>query len=146
MGTYLPDTLRTRIDDADRRACRYCLTSETISGIPVTFDHIIPISRGGQTTFDNVCLACRTCNEFKADTVAAIDPFTQETVALFHPRMHPWADHFAWSADGSKVDGLTPTGRATVIALRMNGAVIVAARRRWCAAGWHPPVTDPEQR
>ena len=30
-------------------------------------------------------------------------------------------------------------GRATIVALNMNNAVIVYARRRWVSVGWHPP-------
>jgi hypothetical protein len=37
------------------------------------------------------------------------------------------------------IEGLTTIGRATVIALRMNNAVIVATRKRWFSIGWHPP-------
>jgi hypothetical protein len=55
---------------------------------------------------------------------------------LFHPRQQHWQDHFAWSLDGTKIEGTTVIGRATVVALRMNHALIVAARRvldRWIA-------------
>jgi hypothetical protein len=146
MSTRIPESLRTQIDATDRRSCCYCLTSEAVSGIPLTYDHITPASRGGLTTFDNVCLACRTCNEFKTNTIRAVDPLTQESAPLFHPRQQRWQDHFAWSLDGTKVEGTTAIGRATVVALRMNHALIVAARRRWCAVGWHPPTTEPEPR
>jgi 5-methylcytosine-specific restriction endonuclease McrA len=52
---------------------------------PLTYDHITPASRGGLTTFDNICLACRTCNEFKTNTIRAVGPLTQESAPLFHP-------------------------------------------------------------
>jgi hypothetical protein len=139
VATYLSDELRFRIDAADRRRCQYCLTTEANSGIPLTYEHIQPVSRGGDTTFENLCLACRPCNEFKADATSAVDPVSGETVALFNPRAQRWGDHFAWSADASQVEGSTPIGRATVIALRMNRPLIVAARRRWARVGWHPP-------
>jgi len=67
----------------------------------------------------------------------AVDPLTQESVPLFHPRQQHWQDHFDWSLDGTKVEGTTAIGRATVVALRRNHALIVAARRRWCAVGCH---------
>ncbi|GAB4193000.1 MAG: hypothetical protein Fur006_37790 [Coleofasciculaceae cyanobacterium] len=51
----------------------------------MTHDRIYPRSKGGETTFENVCLACRSCNEFKADSTEAIDPLTGETVSLFNP-------------------------------------------------------------
>lgn len=139
MSTYLSEELRSRIEQADRRRCRYCLTTEANSGIPLTFDHLTPVSKGGLTSFENVCLACRPCNEFKSDDMKVIDPVTGETVPLFNPRVHDWNDHFAWSADATRVEGMSAIGRATTIALRMNRPMIVAARSRWARVGWHPP-------
>jgi hypothetical protein len=139
VAAYIPEKLRSQIEQSDRRRCCYCLTSEANSGIPMTFDHIQPQSKGGATTFENVCLACRSCNEYKSDTTEAVDPLTGELVPLFHPRNQQWSEHFAWSLDGTKVEGLTAIGRATVAALRMNNAVIVFARSRWAISGWHPP-------
>lgn len=52
MSTRIPESLRTQIDATDRGACCYCLTSEAVSGVPLTYDHITPTSRGGLTTFD----------------------------------------------------------------------------------------------
>ncbi|NJN85615.1 MAG: HNH endonuclease [Leptolyngbyaceae cyanobacterium SL_7_1] len=140
MSAYIPIDLRTQIERADRGRCCYCLTQAVNSGIPLSFDHILPRSKGGMTVFENVCLACRPCNEFKSDQIEATDPLARETVLLFNPRQQHWADHFEWSADGTRVEGLTPTGRVTVLALQMNHATIVVARRRWVSSGWHPPV------
>ena len=139
MSTYISESLRNQILQADRARCCYCLTSEANSGIPMTYDHIQPISKGGETTFENVCLACRSCNEFKGDATEVVDPVTGETVRLFNPRTQTWSDHFAWSSDSAIVEGLTAIGRATVVRLRMNNSIIVAARRRWAISGWHPP-------
>ena len=139
MPPNVADDLRQEIREADRSSCAYCLTSEANSGIPLTFDHIWPLSKGGQTIYENLCLACRTCNEFKAGRTEAEDPLTGGRQPLFNPRAQHWADHFAWSADGTRIEGLTAIGRATVVALRMNEAVVVSARRRWAISGWHPP-------
>jgi HNH endonuclease len=139
MSAYIPVDLRSQIEQADRGRCCYCLTQSVNSGIPLSFDHVLPRSRGGATTFENVCLACRSCNEFKSDLTAAIDPLTGDLVPLFNPRQQCWAEHFAWSEDGTRVVGQTAIGRATVLALQMNRAMIVVARRRWVAVGWHPP-------
>jgi hypothetical protein len=35
---------------------------------------------------------------------------------------------------------ITPVGRATVVALRLNNEYVVPSRRVWGAAGWHPPA------
>jgi hypothetical protein len=106
----------------------------------MSFDHIHPQSKGGNTSFENVCLACRSCNEYKSDLTEAQDPLTGEIVPLLNPRAQPWSEHFAWSLDATRVEGQTPTGRATIAALRMNNPVIVAARSRWVISGWHPPT------
>jgi 5-methylcytosine-specific restriction endonuclease McrA len=87
VSTYIPENLRNQITDIDKSRCCYCLTSEANSGIPMTHDHIQPISKGGKTTFENVCLACHSCNEFKGDATQALDPLTGETVPLFNPRL-----------------------------------------------------------
>jgi hypothetical protein len=135
----IAEGLRHAVWQTDKGRCAYCLTSEANSGIPLTIDHIRPMAKGGGTVLDNLCLACRTCNEFKSDQVSAFDPLTGQEEPLFHPRTQQWAEHFRWSSDGTQVEGLTAIGRATVLALRMNRPPIVSARRRWVWGGWHPP-------
>jgi hypothetical protein len=49
----------------------------------------------------------------------------------------PWRDHFRWEA--VRIEGLTPTGRATLEALHMNRPLIVAIRREEESRGRHPP-------
>jgi hypothetical protein len=139
VATHLPEDLRARIEAADAGVCRYCLLSESNSGMPLTHDHIQPRSKGGETSFENVCRAYRPCNEFKSDTTAALDPLTGEPAPLFNPRVDLWSEHFKWSADKTRVEGMSAVGRATVVALRMNRPVIITARGRWAEAGWHPP-------
>jgi 5-methylcytosine-specific restriction endonuclease McrA len=41
----------------DRFTCQYCGDRDEL-----TFDHLIPRSRGGQTTWENVVTACSPCN------------------------------------------------------------------------------------
>jgi hypothetical protein len=139
MSAYLSVGLRAQISDADRRRCCYCQTSEANSGLSMTHDHIRPRSLGGDNSFENVCLACHRCNEAKSDRLNATDPLSGEEVPLFHPRQQFWPEHFRWSADGTRIEGLTVVGRSTVEVLRMNHPVIVAARARWVISGWHPP-------
>lgn len=105
----------------------------------MAFDHIRPLSKGGETCFDNVCLACRSCNEFKGDSITALDILNQQVVPLFNPRTQIWRDHFAWSDDGTRVEGKTDVGRATILALQMNHEAVLTARKRWVSVGWHPP-------
>lgn len=102
-------------------------------------DHILPESAGGTTTPENLCLACFSCNVHKGAQRTGIDPQTERSVPLFHPLQQNWLDHFAWSEDSVYIVGLTACGRATVATLKMNNLTVVRARRRWVAAGWHPP-------
>ncbi len=139
MSAYIPVNLRQQLQSLDRNRCTYCMTSEANTGIPSACDHIIPIAKGGKTEIHNLCLACRPCNEFKNDVTHAVDPVNGDLFALFNPRQQNWYDHFEWHPDGTVLIGRTPTGRATIIALHMNHQTIVAARRRWVQAGWHPP-------
>jgi hypothetical protein len=137
--SYLPADLHDRLLEADDHRCAYCHTSEANTGQPMMVDHIHPQAQGGETAFENLCFACRRCNEFKGSAVRAQDPLTGETVPLFHPRQQLWADHFQWDESGTRLLGLTAVGRATIIALNMNNATILYARQRWVSVGWHPP-------
>ena len=49
----------------DRFACQYC--NEPYPAHELTFDHIVPRSKGGRTTWENVVTACQTCNLLKGD-------------------------------------------------------------------------------
>jgi hypothetical protein len=102
-------------------------------------DHIIPQVAGGSDDFDNLCLACPTCNGAKHNFQTGTDPETGEDVPLYHPRNDDWTSHFAWSEDFTEIIGLSPVGRATVLRLNMNLQEVVEARRRWVSVGWHPP-------
>ncbi len=100
-------------------------------------DHIIPVSKNGPTTFDNLCFSITT-NSFKNERTHHQDPLTGNLTAIFHPRRDSWADHFQWDEDGIYLTAITATGRATLLALQMNNDAIIDARRKWVAVGWHP--------
>jgi len=40
---------------------------------------------------------------------------------------------------GTEIIGLTPCGRATISALKLNSNLAVTVRKNWVTAGWHPP-------
>lgn len=137
---YIPVELRQQVRADAGRCCGYCYSPEVLTGMPLEIEHIIPEAGGGLTVRENLWLACHRCNEFKGDRTQAIDPLTGENVALFNPRTQRWREHFAWSPDGTLIVGLTPCGRATVVALRLNNEYVVEARRFWVEAGWWPPA------
>jgi 5-methylcytosine-specific restriction endonuclease McrA len=55
---------RENIYRRDNYECVYCGSSNQKS---LTLDHVIPQSKGGTDTWDNLVTACRPCNAEKAD-------------------------------------------------------------------------------
>jgi hypothetical protein len=138
--SYIPRRLRRHVADQARHRCGYCLLEERYLGFALEIEHIVPEALGGLTSEENLWLACSECNNRKGDRIAAIDPITGRSAPLFNPRQQVWAEHFAWSERGDRMIGRSPTGRATIAALNLNGPMRVDARRFWVAAGWHPPA------
>lgn len=137
--SYIPATLRRKVAIAAKHRCGYCLTAQKISGAQMHIEHIVPLAHGGTSDEANLWLACAWCNSHKGDQTHAVDPETTQTRPLYNPRAQRWSDHFQWSDDGTQIIGLTPIGRTSVKALQLNNEFIVAARRFWVQAGWHPP-------
>ncbi len=98
---------------------------------------------------DNLALACHRCNERRHNFTQGVDSETQTVVPLFNPRQQQWSEHFSWVKDGTRIIGLTATGRATCDRLDMNddryeqNDSIRTVRQLWVQAGWHPPTDDP---
>jgi len=95
--TRISRSLRQRVVAEFRNQCAYCHTLTSITGARLVIDHIVPEAAGGQTVWENLCLACHSCNEFKGAQVEARDPLTGKSVLLFHPRIQQWSEHFYWS-------------------------------------------------
>ena len=72
----ISEALRRRVADMARHRCSYCQIPEIV-GIPMQIDHIIPLAEGGNSSIENLCLACYRCNEFKGAKQAGNDPLTQ---------------------------------------------------------------------
>ncbi len=131
--------------------CEYCHSPERISTSRFTIDHIQPRSLGGSDDPENLALACSRCNQRRYNFMVGRDLASAAIVALFNPRQQLWADHFIWTADGIRIVGITPIGRATCDRLDINDdryqgeRAIGEARSLWVAVGWHPPDDDPRQ-
>ncbi len=93
----------------DRFMCQYCGSHDDL-----TFDHVIPRSKGGQTTWDNVVAACSPCNLRKGGFLpkeAKMFPFQwpimpsvnqlHQNGRLFPPNyLHEsWMDYLYWDAE-----------------------------------------------
>ena len=67
LKTYIkpsrhPAFTRFNVFLRDKFSCQYCGSPDDL-----TFDHVIPRSKGGQTEWENVVTACSPCNLRKAD-------------------------------------------------------------------------------
>jgi 5-methylcytosine-specific restriction endonuclease McrA len=93
----------------DRFTCQYCGSRDDL-----TFDHLIPRSRGGQTTWDNVVTACSPCNLRKGSDMPAHSGMWPHQVP-FQPTVHDlhqngrhfppnylhesWLDYLYWDTE-----------------------------------------------
>ena len=96
----------------DRFSCQFC--GEALPTHELTFDHLVPRSRGGRTTWENVVTACSPCNLLKGDRlmneshmfplIMPAQPTTfmlQENGRAFPPNyLHEsWRDFLYWDSE-----------------------------------------------
>ncbi len=133
--SYLSSALKKQVVERAENRCEYCGLSQ--AGQEATFhvDHILPVKHEGQTTFDNLALACVSCSLHKAAKQNAVDPNTGEEASLFNPRKSAWKHHFQW--DGVQLQARDATGRATIEALKINRPLALAIRQEEKILGRH---------
>ncbi|MGI9600765.1 MAG: HNH endonuclease [Acidimicrobiales bacterium] len=90
----------------DDHTCQYC------GGRAESIDHVVPRSRGGGHTWDNVVAACRPCNASKRDRLLAetsmhlrrvpgppeLHTWFRVAAGVVPPRWEPYLDVFAGRA------------------------------------------------
>ena len=130
-------SLRRQVIERAGNCCEYCGLAQTGQEAAFHIDHVLPVIAGGNTTLENLALACVSCSLRKGARLLVRDPHTSEEVALFNPRLDLWRAHFRW--DGVRVIGVTPIGRATVVALSMNRPLALVIREEEAHRGRHPP-------
>jgi len=116
MKSYVPMPKRvafTRFNVflRDKFRCQYCGNRFPTSEL--TFEHVIPRSKGGQTTWTNIVAACDRCNLTKADRLdmrpltAPVQPTSGDLIAakrLLPPNyLHKtWVDFVYWDSELEK--------------------------------------------
>lgn len=135
MASDLPQSLRAEVARRAGHRCEYCLISEEHAGFPHQLDHIISRKHGGQSSAENLALACIICNRHKGSDLASIS-VQGELVRLFNPRQDRWDDHFR--IDDDHIQPLTGIGDSTVRLLRMNDPERASERRLLQAIGGYP--------
>ncbi len=71
---------RKNVMHRDNHTCQYCGRKADL-----TIDHVIPRSKGGKDTWDNVVIACLRCNVTKGDRTPA-----EAQMALKRPPVRPF--------------------------------------------------------
>ncbi|MEJ2668138.1 MAG: HNH endonuclease [Deinococcales bacterium] len=77
---------RRNVFKRDEHSCQYCGAHST----DLTLDHVVPRSRGGATSWENVVACCKRCNARKRDR-------TPEEAAM-SLRRRPFAPRFIFSS------------------------------------------------
>lgn len=134
----LPAEVRRQVLSRAAGRCEYCRMHQSLQGGTFHVEHVIPLDRKGSSALENLALACPSCNLHKSDRVSAFDPETQSAVPLFHPREFDWHSHFRF--DNHRIVGLSPTGRATIVALDFNHPRRIQIRRVEETFGLFPPT------
>jgi hypothetical protein len=130
--SQISNALRDQVRERARNRCEYCLVPEALL-IGHEADHVIATQHRGPTSIENLALACFDCNRRKGPNISSVDPDTGEIVQLFNPRRQTWSDHFTF--DGARINGRTPTGKATVELLHFNNPVRIQIREELRKAG-----------
>jgi len=102
-----------------KHRCEYCLLRQEHSGSPHQIEHIVARQHGGSDRLDNLALACDRCNLKKGPNLSGLDP-VGDTRAFVSSKTRRLGRTL--SVSGAYIEGLTPTGRATVQVLDMNDA------------------------
>lgn len=140
ISIYIPSAIRQVIIERAQGCCEYCYSPAAWSPEIFEIEHILPLSMGGKTILSNLAYACPACNRYKRNRLSAHDPLTHSPTTIFHPRTMQWQDHFSWREDYSLIEGITPTGRATVALLKMNRPSTCRFRQALTALGVHPAI------
>ena len=135
----MPEPLRPFVQNRAKNCCEYCLSQADYSPSPFGMEHIFPTAKGGLFDPENLAWACQGCNGRKHTFTHATDPHTGLFVPLFHPRKDTWNDYFEWSEDFSRLVGVSPNGRATIVRLDLNRREVVNLRKALSLLGLHPP-------
>jgi 5-methylcytosine-specific restriction endonuclease McrA len=90
----VPPVNRREVLRRDHHTCQYCGSTHNL-----TLDHVVPLSRGGSHSWDNVVTACERCNQRKGNRTPeeANMPLRSKPRAPLHPTVafaeQFWREH-----------------------------------------------------
>ena len=107
---------RVNIYARDGHRCQYC--GVTCTPDELTYDHVVPRSKGGLTTWENIVSACYACNRRKANRTPAeagmrlrATPVRPTWMPAIQIRVSnqsvpdAWRDYVYWTAEIDHPDG-----------------------------------------
>jgi len=86
MTETISAVLRQLVFERAEGRCEYCLLSQAVAAHKHEPDHIIPKQHDGETSADNLALACARYNRYKGYNVGSYDPETGVLVPFYNPR------------------------------------------------------------
>ncbi|MEM9622352.1 MAG: HNH endonuclease [Pseudomonadota bacterium] len=94
MGQTVPPLTNQALFVRDKNTCLYC--GKMFRDAELTRDHVLPVSRGGKDSWDNVVAACRRCNHYKGNRL--LPDCNMELLAL--PYVPNFAEYLALTNSG----------------------------------------------
>lgn len=106
MGrTHISSAAKKLVFERANGYCEYCKCPSDFSTELFSIEHIIPKSKDGPDSPDNLALACIGCNIYKSDKTTFLDTITQDFFPLFNSRISTWDDHFIWDESLTSIIG-----------------------------------------
>lgn len=79
----------------DKGKCAYCACAVTVKDM--TYDHVVPRSQGGATSWTNIVASCKPCNRKKGDRTLLAAGLVLRSVPIEPKALpSPGEDHFVW--------------------------------------------------
>lgn len=69
-GRYIPRAIMLKVVRRDGQVCQEC--HDTVPDTLIHFDHIIPVSKGGSVSVENLRILCEGCNRKKGNSLDAL--------------------------------------------------------------------------
>lgn len=128
-------TMRTRVLERDDFKCRRCGNGPSETALCV--DHVVPVSKGGLATFDNLQTLCQPCNAGKSNS----DPHPHDRKGT----KASTASATAWPCGQFFLTGAPRHWQGIVERIPSEG-VIVVQLFSWLTGARHEPSSRPAGR
>ena len=109
---------RESIYQRDSGRCQYC--GNGVKRSEFTYDHVIPRSKGGKTTWENVVAACVPCNQKKSDRLPSVAGMKLLTTPVRPKKLPEIRVTLAWN-NGMPTSWLAWVRDAVVSTMYWNG-------------------------